>query len=987
MKMSKNSTPSSIHPISKILLTGLIVMLVSTLSFAQANWTLTKAVSQNLSASVYIPGLESVAFIHGTAIHYHATGNGESFDSDFTSLSGFPSDWSGITAAAQWDAENIMLFNDHQYVLLQLGGEDLSFTEASLFPGLPEHWGGRLDAVVNWGGENLLFIAADQFVLYDMVNKTFGEVALISEWVGWPGNWEVLDAVASIGDGFIYFYSQGQYLSYDINAQQFTGNPKAMNKAGKLGLPPSAPISQNAIPVNNLAETTSQTSNPTVTKKANPVEPQNSIDTDGWCLTGTPDGASDADLVEDFFDIEKGGKGTSFEDQLPQGARVAEIRVWGSWVILGLQTVIQTADGSLIELPVLGSKKGKTSVFKLQTDECITGLVGTHVGDAGNFVHTIKFVTNKRKSKNFGNARGLRPFKINIPNGSSFFGFNVKENNYLTNVGVKFVAYEGNYERPATASSSTATADNGVKANAGEWSDDMEDYQPVIMDMQFASADGLKALPSSEWLGRGIDILALDPLNITDIAPQYRRASPITLVLSSYPGGEENKNLLYHGTDYDGYGIGKTDKSESWIQSSRELMSRFKASLGVSVGTKLGGGSMSASYGEINSTKVGSEEIYYSQTHKRKTSNIRLVEKWRDPKSGKKHRQLLSFDFRALVDNLPVVSSVPSVNAQKGKALPSQLERIRKEYETVIQKFGTHYSKNVTFGGTYVSMTKIKKTDYTSSRQTEADFKLSVEAQIKAVTLGVDVGFEYGSSDKDSKSTKKLETRSYVQGASGQLEYNSWDQNLADKPVPIEVLLTPNYELLTDVFFPNDKEIAKKRAILKLITEQYQLDNDVPPFEPNGVFFTENKASEHDYILTVKSIKCTQIDNDEPGSTNEVYGNLNAVFVGTKTGSKTFWDKKEGYAKDIPENGEIPIQQTLTIRAKPSDTNFFQFMVTLVEDDDNTWGGKDDLLGVKIEMFPTKDFKDNIEDGVLKFENDGDHFEVGYSLEKREVWD
>ncbi len=984
---------------------------------AQQTWQLETSISKNISAAIHIPNLSSLAFFAGTEGFYYSLKEGESFTSDLKSFNDFPSNWEEVTAAANWTESIVLLFNESDFTMMQFDEEgNISFSEVSTFSGLPENWGGRLDAVINLGGESLIFFAADQYVIYDMLEKTFNEVSLMTDFPGWDNQLENFDAVAAPGDGYLYYFGNQKSLAFDLEAWAFNSEAQNIKAQKSIGLPPGTnnkpkniglpPSQKKATPpiANNIKE------------ENNTIEESKKTNTDGWCFVASPEGNSNADLVASEIFMLQNTEGSTLEDKLPQETRVKEIRVWGSWILSGIQTVLETAEGETLEMPIIGDKTGKPNVFVLDKDECITGIKGTYIGDAGNYIQTIKFITNKKSSKSFIKTRGKKRYEISIPNGTSFYGFTSKHEEYFTALGIKFVGFEGSFEEQveeeiaanssdesdSESDSDTASKNTSKKKNVGEWTDDMKDWLLEVQENQFFNtSEGAKPIQSSEWLGRGIDIIALDPVNISMINPRYRRSSPITLVLSNRVGGAKNTGLLYHGTDYDVSGSGIEQNNESWIESSSDWSATFGGSITTSVGSPVGGGGASYSFSQMNSTSIGSKEIYYSRSIKRTMFNMRLQDKWRDKKTGKKHRHLLDFDFRAMVDELPVISSVPKLNMKnlrKGKKLPAKIEKIKDQYMAIILKFGTHFSRNVSFGGNYISCTKVTQTDFIKSQETKVGFKQNIEAQIKAVTLGLDVAFDYESKNTSSKKSYRLNTTTFAQGASGEMVYDTWNTNLKENPVPIEVLLAPTYTLLSDIYFADDKDIKKKMALLRIITEQYQLDNEVPLQDPDGNFFDAASESAGQapkrLVVTVTGIKCIRVDKAELGGDNEYYGTITGSFKGKSTNNAktmTFWDVPEDYAAEdqVKRNGIVPINKEWVIDVAPGSNPNDKITITADLIEFENWPYKHPPLGKKSISVKLKDIRESGWTKSIKdFPNPwggGDQQEVEITIRREEI--
>ena len=131
-----------------------------------------------------------------------------------------------------------------------------------------------------------------------------------------------------------------------------------------------------------------------------------------------------------------GGTGRPFNDQCTD---VTHVVVRSGWWIDGVQVVCRGPSGSNFSLPHRGGLGGYQSVFTLQPNEHILGIVGTTHGSSGPYVYSIQFLTNLRVSEVFGNGgddRGQRGFRSEIPNGLRFAGLHGSAGNFLTSIGL-----------------------------------------------------------------------------------------------------------------------------------------------------------------------------------------------------------------------------------------------------------------------------------------------------------------------------------------------------------------------------------------------------------------------------------------------------------------------------------------------------------------------------------------------------------------------
>ncbi len=118
--------------------------------------------------------------------------------------------------------------------------------------------------------------------------------------------------------------------------------------------------------------------------------------------------------------IAGGRGGSSFADSLPaQGARIAEVRVRAGDTVDSVQVIYVLPDGRLTEGARHGGRGGRENIFRIDSDEYITGISGRY----GDTVDSMRIHTNKRTSSTFGGHGGDNDFHIDVPSGSQAVGF------------------------------------------------------------------------------------------------------------------------------------------------------------------------------------------------------------------------------------------------------------------------------------------------------------------------------------------------------------------------------------------------------------------------------------------------------------------------------------------------------------------------------------------------------------------------------------
>ena len=135
--------------------------------------------------------------------------------------------------------------------------------------------------------------------------------------------------------------------------------------------------------------------------------------------------------------IAGGTGGTAFSDSdIPQGARISEIRVRSGDRIDSIQVIYTLPNGSVVEGAVHGGRGGSSRSFSLDSDEYIIGLSGR----SGDQIDSLRIHTNKRTSPTFGGRGGNKDYKIDVPSGSQAIGFNGRAGRYLNAVGLNSTA-------------------------------------------------------------------------------------------------------------------------------------------------------------------------------------------------------------------------------------------------------------------------------------------------------------------------------------------------------------------------------------------------------------------------------------------------------------------------------------------------------------------------------------------------------------------
>jgi hypothetical protein len=133
--------------------------------------------------------------------------------------------------------------------------------------------------------------------------------------------------------------------------------------------------------------------------------------------------------------IAGGRGGEEFSDtDIPSGARLVEVRIRHSKYVNSIQAVYMLKDGRIFVGPMHGSRDGSQSVFRLDSDEYLTGITGRY----GLYVDSLSLQTNKRTSQTFGGRGGEKNFKVTVPDGNHAIGFAGRAGKYLDAIALSY---------------------------------------------------------------------------------------------------------------------------------------------------------------------------------------------------------------------------------------------------------------------------------------------------------------------------------------------------------------------------------------------------------------------------------------------------------------------------------------------------------------------------------------------------------------------
>jgi hypothetical protein len=135
-----------------------------------------------------------------------------------------------------------------------------------------------------------------------------------------------------------------------------------------------------------------------------------------------------------------GGRGgSSFSAmEVPEDARILEVNVFAGDSVDALQVTYILPDGRTLSSPRYGGSGGQRRVFRLDSDEYITGVSGRY----GDYIDSLRIQTNKRTSPVFGGRGGNRDYSLELASGNYAVGFIGRAGDNLDAIGLTYLPLE-----------------------------------------------------------------------------------------------------------------------------------------------------------------------------------------------------------------------------------------------------------------------------------------------------------------------------------------------------------------------------------------------------------------------------------------------------------------------------------------------------------------------------------------------------------------
>ncbi len=290
------------------------------------------------------------------------------------------------------------------------------------------------------------------------------------------------------------------------------------------------------------------------------------------------------------------------------------------------------------------------------------------------------------------------------------------------------------------------------------------------------------------FIGRGYDILKINPLDL-DSNASFNMVFDLKPTDPTSDGdGLKPPEVLFVP---DSGGTYSSETKEMF--SSYDILKYFKlgASVGVSDATgELFSFSLSGSY-ENSAREIAENEQVYTYTKQ-------IVNNYRLQLDDSKQKQL-NATFKDLVEKLP---------------LPKSLSDL-------IEKFGTHYSHEVHYGGQAHYKLVFNREEYATMNDNKINVKSEAKGAFEVVKVNTSLETANHLNEEFRKKIKNKNEAIVYSGGTVKTNFDAWAMTVEDKPAPIYIGLVPLYDLVNENYFPGLPDIKEKHKTLKEAIEAY----------------------------------------------------------------------------------------------------------------------------------------------------------------------
>lgn len=219
--------------------------------------------------------------------------------------------------------------------------------------------------------------------------------------------------------------------------------------------------------------------------------------------------------------------------------------------------------------------------------------------------------------------------------------------------------------------------------------------------------------------------------------------------------------------------------------------------------------------------------------------------------------------------------------------------QIEGRYDTLIERFGTHYAYAVTYGASAKMWRDVRSDDFAEVLSETNGDKTQGELQVFGSSVG---GFQESlNSGLSGSSGSMSDERGYFYAVGGNGSYDSSSFARGDRLAPILLDLRPIDELLNPINFPNQPDVyTRVRTELALAVNRYlasrqrvlssdrpieRITMKTPPPEPEPV--VDKGPPIEEWLVYVRHINCRKVGL---GTTNRVSGTIRISGTGGARG-------------------------------------------------------------------------------------------------------
>ncbi|WP_284666080.1 MAC/perforin domain-containing protein [Myxococcus sp. SDU36] len=307
------------------------------------------------------------------------------------------------------------------------------------------------------------------------------------------------------------------------------------------------------------------------------------------------------------------------------------------------------------------------------------------------------------------------------------------------------------------------------------------------MQIDFNKFEGTVPYKNVDFLGRCYDIIRINPL---DLSQRIRDGGGATTesIIQIAPESctqltPDKSHYIPEGTRYLPESRGeRTSRTQTWFSSfdfSQSFEHTISAGLDIPLLVSF---SASATYRQMEKTSGSNETIETFVQSFFEDCSLQLND-----------------DF---TQKLPLSSRFTSEVAK----LTSEAA-----CAAFIKTFGTHYAREVTFGGRMYQRVHISAQEYSRLVERGVDISTSASATFKGATANTGSSTSTSSSSAFKQSSGlTIDSVQWV-GGTPSTDFNEWVKSIRQDPKPLQLELKPLYELFTSDYFPKDADIQKKK--------------------------------------------------------------------------------------------------------------------------------------------------------------------------------